>query len=74
MTPTADTPLTLTDAGVALRNRELSSVELTREMLRRADARTGDEPLRAVGTTMPPWPGEDEAILAAGPWTPTVPR
>jgi mannose-6-phosphate isomerase-like protein (cupin superfamily) len=32
----------------------------------------GDEPLRAVGATMPPWPGPDEAILAAGPWTPTV--
>ena len=33
----------------------------------------GDEPLSAVGATMPPWPGEDEAILAEGPWTPTVP-
>ena len=31
----------------------------------------GDEPLRAVGVTMPPWPGEDEAILAEGPWAPT---
>jgi mannose-6-phosphate isomerase-like protein (cupin superfamily) len=29
---------------------------------------TGDEPLRAVAVTMPPWPGEDEAILADGPW------
>ena len=32
----------------------------------------GPEPLVAVGTTMPPWPGEDEAQPVAGPWTPTV--
>jgi mannose-6-phosphate isomerase-like protein (cupin superfamily) len=31
----------------------------------------GYEPLTAVAATMPPWPGEDEAILADGPWTPT---
>jgi mannose-6-phosphate isomerase-like protein (cupin superfamily) len=30
------------------------------------------EPLAAVGTTMPPWPGEDEAVAVDGPWTPTV--
>lgn len=29
-------------------------------------------PLQAVGVTMPPWPGEDEALPAQGPWTPTV--
>ncbi len=29
---------------------------------------TGDEPLRAVAVTMPPWPGDDEAELVAGPW------
>jgi mannose-6-phosphate isomerase-like protein (cupin superfamily) len=28
----------------------------------------GDEPLEAVGVTMPPWPGMDEAILVQGPW------
>jgi mannose-6-phosphate isomerase-like protein (cupin superfamily) len=28
----------------------------------------GDEPLRAVGVTMPPWPGEDEAELVDGRW------
>jgi mannose-6-phosphate isomerase-like protein (cupin superfamily) len=28
----------------------------------------GDEPLRAVGVTMPPWPGAEEAVLVAGPW------
>ena len=34
----------------------------------------GPEPLAAVGVTMPPWPGEDEAVAAAGPWEPTVPE
>jgi mannose-6-phosphate isomerase-like protein (cupin superfamily) len=28
----------------------------------------GDEPLEAVGVTMPPWPGEDEAYAVAGIW------
>jgi mannose-6-phosphate isomerase-like protein (cupin superfamily) len=34
----------------------------------------GDDALSAVGVTMPPWPGEGEAIPVSGPWTPTVPR
>jgi mannose-6-phosphate isomerase-like protein (cupin superfamily) len=33
----------------------------------------GEVPLAAVGVTMPPWPGEGEAIVAPGPWAPTVP-
>ena len=33
---------------------------------------TGAEPLAAVAVTMPPWPGENEAIMVAGPWTPTM--
>jgi mannose-6-phosphate isomerase-like protein (cupin superfamily) len=33
---------------------------------------TGDEPLAAVGVTMPPWPGDGEAMLVEGPWAPTV--
>jgi mannose-6-phosphate isomerase-like protein (cupin superfamily) len=33
---------------------------------------TSDEPLAAVGVTMPPWPGEGEAVVVDGPWTPTV--
>ena len=33
----------------------------------------GESPLSAVGVTMPPWPGEGEAIVVPGPWTPTVP-
>jgi mannose-6-phosphate isomerase-like protein (cupin superfamily) len=34
---------------------------------------SGDEPLAAVAVTMPPWPGEDEAIVVQGIWEPTVP-
>jgi mannose-6-phosphate isomerase-like protein (cupin superfamily) len=33
----------------------------------------GDDPLRAVGVTMPPWPGDGEAELVAGRWEPTRP-
>jgi mannose-6-phosphate isomerase-like protein (cupin superfamily) len=33
---------------------------------------TGSEPLQAVGVTMPPWPGEDEAYEVEGPWAATV--
>jgi mannose-6-phosphate isomerase-like protein (cupin superfamily) len=32
----------------------------------------GDEPLEAVGVTMPPWPGEHEAYFVEGIWTPTA--
>jgi mannose-6-phosphate isomerase-like protein (cupin superfamily) len=32
----------------------------------------GDEPLSAIGATIPPWPGEAEAIVVVGPWAPTV--
>jgi mannose-6-phosphate isomerase-like protein (cupin superfamily) len=32
----------------------------------------GDEPLGAIGITMPPWPGEGEAIPVRGKWEPTV--
>ncbi|NIS79802.1 MAG: cupin domain-containing protein [Anaerolineales bacterium] len=32
----------------------------------------GSEPLSAIGVTMPPWPGEDEAYVVEGPWTPTL--
>ncbi len=34
----------------------------------------GHEPLAAVGTTMPPWPGDEEAFVVDGVWDPTVPR
>ncbi len=33
---------------------------------------TGEEPLAAVGATIPPWPGAGEAVIVAGPWAPTV--
>lgn len=26
------------------------------------------DPLSAIGATMPPWPGEDEAVFVNGPW------
>ena len=32
----------------------------------------GYEPLAAIGITMPPWPGMDEAIQVEGKWEPTV--
>ena len=33
----------------------------------------GDEPLAAVGVTMPPWPGDDEAYEVPGIWQATAP-
>jgi mannose-6-phosphate isomerase-like protein (cupin superfamily) len=33
----------------------------------------GDQPLAAVSITMPPWPGDGEAVLVRGKWEPTVP-
>ena len=35
----------------------------------RADA---SGPLSIVGVTMPPWPGDDEAVAVDGPWEPTA--
>lgn len=32
----------------------------------------GDEPLEAVGVTMPPWPGAEEAVAVEGIWEPTA--
>jgi mannose-6-phosphate isomerase-like protein (cupin superfamily) len=32
----------------------------------------GSEPLAAVAVTMPPWPGENEAVAVAGIWPATV--
>jgi mannose-6-phosphate isomerase-like protein (cupin superfamily) len=34
----------------------------------------GYEPLAAIGVTMPPWPGDGEAVVVAGPWQATIPR
>jgi mannose-6-phosphate isomerase-like protein (cupin superfamily) len=31
----------------------------------------GPEPLAALGVTMPPWPGEGEAVIVSGEWEPT---
>jgi mannose-6-phosphate isomerase-like protein (cupin superfamily) len=33
----------------------------------------GADPLSAIGVTMPPWPGADEAVVVQGRWLPTVP-
>jgi mannose-6-phosphate isomerase-like protein (cupin superfamily) len=33
----------------------------------------GNEPLVALATTMPPWPGDGEAVVVPGRWAPTVP-
>ncbi len=32
----------------------------------------GDEALSAIGVTMPPWPGDEEAIAVTGTWEPTT--
>jgi mannose-6-phosphate isomerase-like protein (cupin superfamily) len=34
---------------------------------------SGEGPLAAVGVTMPPWPGEGEAVVVEGKWEPTLP-
>jgi mannose-6-phosphate isomerase-like protein (cupin superfamily) len=31
-----------------------------------------EEPLSAIGATMPPWPGAGEAVIVDGPWEPTI--
>ena len=31
----------------------------------------GDEPLVALAATMPPWPGDGEALVVPGPWPPS---
>jgi mannose-6-phosphate isomerase-like protein (cupin superfamily) len=33
---------------------------------------TGSQPLEIVITTVPPWPGEDEAVPVEGHWPPTA--
>ena len=33
---------------------------------------TGDAPLSAVAVTMPPWPGDGEAVAETGCWPPTT--
>ena len=32
----------------------------------------GDEPLAALASTMPPWPGDGEAVVVPGRWPPGV--
>jgi mannose-6-phosphate isomerase-like protein (cupin superfamily) len=33
---------------------------------------TGKNPIEAIAVTMPPWPGEGEAVLVEGPWQPNL--
>jgi mannose-6-phosphate isomerase-like protein (cupin superfamily) len=33
---------------------------------------TGRVPLAAIGVTMPPWPGDDEAVEVEGAWPPVI--
>ncbi len=33
---------------------------------------TGDAPLVFTCTALPPWPGDDEALIIEGPWAPSV--
>lgn len=35
---------------------------------------TGDEPLRFLCISMPPWPGAHEATVIEGPWAPSAPE
>lgn len=34
---------------------------------------TGPKELRFICVTMPPWPGDSEATVVEGPWSPTAP-
>ena len=34
----------------------------------------GSSPLKAVAITMPPWPGDGEAVVVDGRWDPRLPR
>ena len=55
----------LHEAIVALEPGLCLSVPLGTAFQFRCD---GDAPLVAVAVTMPPWPGEDEAVAAEGAW------
>ncbi|MDB5857577.1 MAG: hypothetical protein JWQ76_1266 [Ramlibacter sp.] len=52
---------------VALEPGVCVTIPLGTEFQFRAGA---DEGLAAVAVTMPPWPGEGEAVLVTGPWIP----
>jgi mannose-6-phosphate isomerase-like protein (cupin superfamily) len=34
---------------------------------------SSSEAVAAIGITMPPWPGEEEAVSVAGPWSSSTP-
>jgi len=58
----------MTEATVSLKRGTCLTIPLgTHFQFRAAD--TG---LQAVAVTMPPWPGEGEAVAVQGPWVPTA--
>jgi mannose-6-phosphate isomerase-like protein (cupin superfamily) len=59
----------LREEVVELRPGLCLSIPLGTEFQFRASANEG---LAAVAITMPPWPGEGEALFVAGPWAPSV--
>ena len=64
----------LFESGIASPRRHLflaSSGHVATLLLSRSPF--GPEPLAAIGVTMPPWPGDGEAIVVPGEWRPTVP-
>ena len=67
--PTGEVSTVAVHAGVALTIPALTHFQFRS---------TSDEPLTAVGVTLPPWPGvgavdgSGEAVVVDGPWRPTV--
>jgi mannose-6-phosphate isomerase-like protein (cupin superfamily) len=54
---------------VALERGVCLTIPLGTQFQFRAAAEVG---LEAVAVTMPPWPGEDEAVFVRGPWSPAA--
>ncbi len=57
------------EAFVALEPGVCLSIPLGTHFQFRASS---DGPVAAVAVTMPPWPGEEEAVFVTGPWQSTV--
>ena len=54
---------------IALERGVCLSIPLGTHFQFRASAAEG---VAAIGVTMPPWPGEGEAVAVAGPWRPSA--
>jgi mannose-6-phosphate isomerase-like protein (cupin superfamily) len=57
------------DETVALQAGDCLTIPLGTEFQFRS---LGADALTAIGVTMPPWPGDGEAISCEGPWEPTM--